>query len=241
MSGDQFQSEPISSYSQYLPTILQTDEFLGRFLLAFEHMLSGVPDAVKPPVAADTDRALAVGDRSIEATIDRLQDCFNPEAAPAEFLPWLAGWVALSLRDDWSEATQRQFIRRILSLYKIRGTRTALETMLKIYLNNEQETVRIYEFDTPAYYFQVELELSTPDLTNYRRKERVTRAIIELEKPAHTFYSLRILMPTMRLVSEELAREEGSDRLILRNELNPEDRNPTVLGTRSHTQLQSGE
>ena len=34
-----------SSYQQYLPTILQEDAFLGRFLLAFEKVLSGLDKA----------------------------------------------------------------------------------------------------------------------------------------------------------------------------------------------------
>ena len=37
------------------------------------------------------------------------------DAAPAEFLPWLAGWVALGLRDDWREKDKRQIMRDIVS------------------------------------------------------------------------------------------------------------------------------
>jgi len=34
-------SKLVSSYLQYLPAILQEDPFMGRFLLAFEKILSG--------------------------------------------------------------------------------------------------------------------------------------------------------------------------------------------------------
>jgi hypothetical protein len=33
----------LSSYLEYLPAYLQSDPFLGRFLLAFEQSLSGIP------------------------------------------------------------------------------------------------------------------------------------------------------------------------------------------------------
>lgn len=236
MAGDQFNPQQTSTYSQYLPALLQEQDFLGRFLLAFEQVLSGLPadfEGVSAQKAATKDGTIHDG---FEETIDRLHTYLNPERTPTDFLPWLAGWVALGLRDDWSESTQRNFIRRILSLYKIRGTKKALEEILKIYLHNTQETVRIYEFENPAHYFQVELELSTPDLVNYRRKERVARAIIDLEKPAHTFYSLRILMPTMQLVSKELAEDKKTERLVLRTQRNAKDNNPTVLGTSKHSQ-----
>lgn len=211
MSGETLTSKLSSSYGQYLPALLQEDDFLDRFLLAFEHILSGLPSTTQAAeLPAEYQDILG-----FEEEIDKIHSYFIPvansavSATPKEFLPWLAGWVALSLRDDWGEAVQRSFIQRILSLYKIRGTKAALEQMLKVYLDNEQETVNIYEFDQPAHYFQVELALASQDLANYRRKEKVARAIINQEKPAHTFYSLRILMPTMRLVSE------GENRLIL--------------------------
>ena len=48
----------------------------------------------------------------------------------------------------------------MVSLYRYRGTRRGLEDLLHTYTN---EHVVITEFDEPAYYFQVEMTLSTPE------------------------------------------------------------------------------
>lgn len=197
-----FNSTP-SSYLDYLPAALQEDPFLGQFLLAFEAILSGV-EGVSTPVG-------------FEKTLAGIHETFSATTTPKEFLPWLAGWVALSLRDDWDEKVKRDFIQRIVPLYQKRGTQATLKKMLQIYLQKQvdsqdkslTEYVEIFEFDQIPHYFQVQLRLDSQDLTEYRRKETIARAIIDREKPAHTIYALQILMPTMRLVSSEKLRTEG--------------------------------
>lgn len=228
-----------SDYVQYLPAVLQADPFLGQFLLAFEQILSGIPPSTFEQILSrlpePTAKALldAPPPPGLETVIAQLHIYFDPKLTPAEFLPWLASWVALSLREDWSEPVKREFIRSIVPLYRLRGTKQGLIEMLKLYLENGQEKVAIYEFDPPAHYFQVELELASQDLVAYRRKEKIARAIIDQEKPAHTFYALQIRMPTMRLVSEELARAEKSDPLktMLRIGEHAGHNNNTILGT----------
>ncbi|MBM0744163.1 phage tail protein I [Phormidium sp. CLA17] len=198
-------SKTASSYLDYLPAALHEDPFLGQFLLAFEAILSGVSveDVVTPA--------------GFEKTLAEIHTKFSAKTTPPEFLPWLAGWVALSLRDDWNEQVKRDFIQRIVPLYKQRGTKAAMKKLLQIYLQkqvNPQDTsvteyVEIFEFDQIPHYFQVQLRLDSQDLTEYRRKETVARAIIDREKPAHTIYALQILMPTMRLASSEKLLAEG--------------------------------
>ena len=144
---------------------------------------------------------------SLEGYIDTLHTYFQPlgdttegsgeaNATPSEFLPWLASWVALSLRDDWSEDFKRRFMSRIVPLYRHRGTKAGLKELLELYTN---ETVNIYEFEHPPHYFQVEMTLSVQDRSVLRRTQQIARAILEQEKPAHTFYSLQILIPTMQI------------------------------------------
>ena len=183
----------VSEYVEYLPSIYQDNQFLGHFLLAFEQILTGLS-------GSDT--------QGLEQYIDKIHTYFYPgypshenkinpaETAPKEFLPWLAGWVALSLRDDWKEETKRRFISQIVPLYRLRGTKAGLIQILKLYT---QEEVNIYEFDDPPHYFQVELSLS--DRTDLARTEAIARAIIDREKPAHTFYSLQLLFPSMRIIN----------------------------------------
>ena len=59
------------------------------------------------------------------------------------------------------------------------------------------------------YFFQVQLTLSDADPTRLRATQEIARAIIDQEKPAHTFYALKVVIPTMRLVSEELKKAEN--------------------------------
>jgi len=193
------QSSRVSSYLEYLPASQQADPFLGRFLLAFEEILSGLSSAEQQyPFPKQ---------HGLEQEINRIHTYFNPgtkadsDTTQSEFLPWLAGWVALSLRDEWTDETKRQFIRQIVPLYRRRGTKAGLEKILQLYLksSNLPEKVEVFEFDDPPHYFQVQVTLPDPDLEKYWRQARIARAIIDQEKPAHTYYGLKILVPTMRL------------------------------------------
>ena len=211
-----------SSYLDYLPAIFrQTDgkqsaPFIGRLLLAFEKVLSGLGDP---------------GYQGLEEIIGRLHTYFEPgpaqdgrtpdptEKALPEFLPWLASWVSLSLREDWEEEEKRRFISRIVPLYRLRGTREGLIQMLHAYIG-KNVGVEIFEMidplqigvtctvgkDTaigggPAHYFQVRMRFSEPGDLGFARREHIARAIIEQEKPAHTYFDLLppILPRTMQV------------------------------------------
>ncbi|MBD2184296.1 phage tail protein I [Aerosakkonema funiforme] len=189
----------ISSYLQYLPYLQQSDKFLGHFLLAIERILSGFT-----PKDSDDIMPNQLG---LEEYIDRIHTYFNPGlsteesgTAPADFLPWLASWVAASLQEEWDENFQRKFISNIVPLYRLRGTKAGMKKILEIYTGEE---VKIYEFDRPAHYFQVEMTLSET-AENLRRKQQIAKTILDLQKPAHTFYSFQVLVPTMQIRNKDL-------------------------------------
>ena len=212
---------PTSSYLEYLPAIFRQNAFLGQFLLAFERILS----------VAEPNTPLA-----IEQVIGQIDRFFRPfyqddwRQTPQRFLPWLAGWVGLSLREDWDDTTRRKFLREIVALYKLRGTKTGLQRMLEIYLG-ESVPVAIYDsqedfgFEPPVHFFQVQITIHERDAALLQRKQQIATAIIEQEKPAHTFYALRVSFPTMRLLSEALLAKEGGEPLILGQ--------TTILGTQN--------
>jgi phage tail-like protein len=189
---------PVSGYLDYLPAVFREDPFAGRFLRAFEAMLTGVD-----------------GVEGLEQIAGRIPDHLDPAKTPERFLSWLAGWVALSLRADWGEDTKRGFIQEIVPLYRQRGTLAGLKRMLEIYLRplgdkvSRDDVVIFDEFDAPAHFFQVQLTLSDADPKRVRATQEVARAIIDQEKPAHTFYALKVAIPTMRLVSEALKKAEN--------------------------------
>jgi phage tail-like protein len=186
-----------SSYLDHLPAIFRQEPFVGRFLLAFERVLTST-DAQQP---------------GLETTIGSLADYLDPERTKAEFLPWLAGWVTLSLRADWDETTKKSFIQQIVPLYRLHGTKAGLERMLELYAGQRPEISD--DFEQPAHFFQVRLRLIQADAELLQRKQEIARAIIDQEKPAHAFYALQVAVPTMRLVSTARHQREKAPLLIL--------------------------
>lgn len=209
----------MSRYLDHLPAPFRDDPFAGRFLMAFEAVLTGRDDAE--------------GVTGLEQLIESSAGRIDPVDTDEDFLPWLAGWVGLSLRADWDTDTKRGLIREIVPLYRQRGTLAGLRRMLEIYLRplddevTRDDVVVLDDFATPAHYFQVRLTLKDADAGRLRRVQETARAIIDREKPAHTFYALKIVVPTMRLVSEELHAAGGGELLVLGEN--------TVLGTRDLT------
>jgi hypothetical protein len=85
--------------------------------------------------------------------------------------------------------------------------------MLTLYTG---DPVQIYDaFDNPPYFFEVKLTLTEADPALLQAKQQIARAIIDQEKPAHTFYSLQVAVPTMRLVSQARHERENAPLLIL--------------------------
>src|SRR2546426_4894364 len=109
-----------SSLVRYLPAVYQKDPFLGRFLLAFEDVLIGRDDA-------------APGHEGLEQLIAGLATFFDPLQARDDFLPWLADWTAFTLRDDLEPRQRRNFLARIIQLYRLRGTKQNLQDLLAIF------------------------------------------------------------------------------------------------------------
>ncbi|NES83133.1 MAG: phage tail protein [Moorea sp. SIO2B7] len=193
------QSELFSTYQQYLPSILQEDIFIGKFLLGFEKILSGLDTT---PSQEQIITANSQNPPGLEEVLDNIHLYFNPQQTPEDFLPWLAGWVALSLRDDWDVKVKKAFIQQIVGLYLWRGTKTGLTKILSLYLKISGFGEKVEVFDNFANfpnYFQVQLTLKDRDPDKYWRQAKIAKAIIDREKPAQTFYTLKILVPTMQL------------------------------------------
>lgn len=110
---------PRRSYLRYLPSLYQGDagsaEFLERFLALFESAFT------------DIEEEMAAATRYLD-----------PDGIPGESIDWLAGWLALAPDDTWSTAEKRRLIAEAAALFKQRGTRAGLETLLSIYLDEPQ-------------------------------------------------------------------------------------------------------
>jgi phage tail-like protein len=70
-----------------------------------------------------------------EAHIDALPRLFDPHAAPADALPWLAGWLGWDLEEVLGEDAQRALIARAFELQGRRGTADGLRELVRIVLD----------------------------------------------------------------------------------------------------------
>lgn len=140
-----------------------------------------------------------------------------PETRP-EFLEWLSGLLAVGLRLDWDDHTKRRVLAEAVPLFRMRGTKTGLQRMLQLHLTtgslaesldgleeSGDALVRVLDteeelgFEPPPFYFAVRITLRHNDAIRQRRDAEIAIALIEQEKPAHTFYGLQLDSPRLRL------------------------------------------
>lgn len=101
-----------------LPSLYQGSSFTERFLSAFDDLLA-----------------------PLFTTLGTVDAYLDPRLAPADFLPWLAGWVGIELDENWSEEQQRRLIAEGVSLLQWRGTRRGLVDLIGNYLGVEETAV----------------------------------------------------------------------------------------------------
>jgi phage tail-like protein len=208
-----------SNLLQYLPAIYREEPFVGQFLLAFEKLLLGRDDKVPitdaPPLLpigeADApeaarrdrsaDRNLPDAPPALERTATGIATYFDPHQTPKDFLPWLASWTAFSLRADLEPAKQRDFIANIVSLYRARGTKKNLEQFLSIFTIGRPTVSEVAsDGSNPPHFFWVTVAIPDRLKTDvHQRQFAIVRALIELEKPAHTDFELDWVFPSMQV------------------------------------------
>ncbi|MEE1783207.1 phage tail protein [Streptomyces sp. SP17BM10] len=96
---------------ELLPALFADDDFAQRFTAGL--------DTVLAPVFA---------------TLDNLPAYFGPRLAPADFLEWLATWVAVDVDPAWPEEVRRTMVGRAMELHRWRGTRRGLVERLRLVL-----------------------------------------------------------------------------------------------------------
>ncbi len=204
-----------SSLMNYLPGIYQEDPFLGQFILAFEKLLLGTNEEATFPTSKGLEEIIASGE--LEEIIANVALLFDPHQTPEDFLPWLASWAALTLRADLPPLQQRDFIAQIIPLYRRRGTKENLLKLLKIFTVTQPKIeemgdlecrigihstvgVDMYLGGGPPHFFQVTVTLPQLDSSaEVQRQLEIVKSLIELEKPAHTYYELNPEFPSMQI------------------------------------------
>ncbi len=134
-----------------------------------------------------------------------------------EYLSWLAGWMALSLREHWTIQKKREVIAKIIPLYRMRGTRRGLEKYLKIYTGEQvviTEPLSAFQLEKNSivdgesaiegspYFFIVDLKLPRMSPESMKMTIKTVEGIIETERPAHTSYKLNVITPTVHIGEE---------------------------------------
>ncbi len=191
-----------NSLLQYLPAIYQQDAFIDQFLQAFEKLLLGRQDDQLFPPLKRNSVEVHFPQHGLEETIAGLAAYFDPQKTPDEFLPWLASWTAFSLRADLPSDKQRDFIANIFQLYRWRGTKQNLEKLLAIFVPHTDVSLsppKVIETTDPPHFFLVTILLARTTPAVVFRQAAIARALIELEKPAHTYYKLDVLFPSMQV------------------------------------------
>lgn len=154
---------------QRMPGVLQDDEFLGRFVSAFD-------DAYAP----------------VFATLDSLWCYFDPAMAPPDFLDFLAGWVGIELDGSWEVDQRRAVIARAAIVHRRRGTARGIREALTLALGAEvdvQDSGGCTWSLTPGSdlpgvaspQVAVHIRTADPDGVDARR----VTALLEATKPAH--------------------------------------------------------
>ncbi len=99
-----------------LPAIFQGDELMQRFVAALDRVLA-------PAIA----------------TLDCMPAYLDPRLAPSDFAAWLAGWVGVSLDENWPLDRQRDVIVKAVQLYSLRGTARGIAELVRLYVGVEPQ------------------------------------------------------------------------------------------------------
>jgi hypothetical protein len=228
---------PLPAYSTYLPPLYlkEPDGFVTRFLGLFEALLAGLEEPSLRKLDPEGKKTEFL--QGIEQLLDRIHLYSDPMKAPGpdtaagaengpwrgyfdeNFLPYLAGWLALTLKKRWPAVKQRRLIHSIVPLYKKRGTLQGISEFLKIFV---ESPVRVHEelglqvgiratvgtntivggwphlFKVEIIYGYRESQEVTPkrfDVEFLRFISDNTIEILNLEKPAHTDYRVLYNFP----------------------------------------------
>jgi phage tail-like protein len=160
-----------------LPALFQEDGFSVRLCAALD-------DVVVPALVA----------------LDCLDAYLDPALTPPDFLDWLAGWVGLSLDQNWSEAQRRALVSRAGELYRWQGTIRGLVEHLRLYAGVEPEVSdsggaawsaraggALPGTAVPEVRVRVVVARSSPV------DERQLEAVVKACKPAHVRHRVEVI------------------------------------------------
>ena len=213
-----------SQYLQYLPRIFKEgvgDEtaFLGQYLKIFEALLTGREDTAAAKEIAGLEQRITQFINCLDPGLTPVEEFTYTGREPvldSSFLTYLAQWVALVFDQNWLLDKKRKWLQKIVPLYKKRGTKAGLLEYLNMFVGRQvkieepfggfivgrESTIGFDTFirGTPPYYFRVKINYGFPpdesfEIDVWKNIRKGIRAIVDLEKPAHTYYDLDARAP----------------------------------------------
>lgn len=185
-------------------------------------------DALRDPAGAlFVERYLAMFERvltDMEVQLEDLPRLLNPRTAPGPWLDWIATWLNLAFDPSWDVERRRALVREAVSLYRMRGTPKGLARYVEIYTGLPPSIVEGFSTrstgealtlnegalgtlplgpeedvdpDAGAHRFEIFANLGHPE--DLELTQAVVRRIVESEKPAHTDYTLHMVLPDARV------------------------------------------
>jgi phage tail-like protein len=214
-----------SQYLDHLPQLFRKltpvgmPNFLGEYLKIFEALLAGRDDARdqnNKQIAEGIEELISGFTACLDAGLTPVADT-AAATYTSDFLNYLASWVALVFDQNWPLEKKRAWLQKIVALYRKRGTRSGLTEYLHMFIgqrvrveelarqfvvgnpDNSLVGVNTYIAGAAAYYFQVRFNYGFPPetfvLSEWNNYAKGIRTIVDLEKPAHTYYDLDTRTP----------------------------------------------
>jgi phage tail-like protein len=172
---------PTSRYLIDLPAIFQEPDN-GKHDGNGSQPLS---DQLTPP-ASFLSRMLLIYEsvwEPLEQRQDHIGMYYDPRTCPVGLLPFLAGWLQLSLDRHWPEPRRRRLLREAMDLYRWRGTPFGLTRMIEV-CTGLAPTVT----EDPARPYTFSIKVRLPAGSEVRRD--FVQHLVEAHKPAHVGYTL---------------------------------------------------
>ncbi|MGH3797784.1 MAG: phage tail protein I [Pseudonocardiaceae bacterium] len=160
-----------------LPALYADDDFIQRFVSAFDALLA-----------------------PIFTTLDCLPAYFDPQLAPEDFLDWLADWVGLVVDESWTVERRREVVSHAVELHSWRGTWRGLAKHVRLVTGGEVEITEsgatawsrhpqtsLPGSDRPSLHVRV--RVPDPSTVDQRRLD----ALIAAVKPAHLPHTVEVV------------------------------------------------
>jgi phage tail-like protein len=184
-AGDSLRLHPVEDPCASRMLVLSTHEWLRESFVI--RLMSAFDDALAP----------------VFSSLDNIDAYVDPRLAPADFVDWLSGWVALSRDHGWRLRRRRDRVAGEIQLAKSWGTPDGIKDVVSIFAGVARDDVEVDESGgvaasptpggklpgAPTPQLTVRVRVPEPSNVDAARLERVVAAA----KPAHVPHEVEVL------------------------------------------------